>query len=129
MYKVIHYFTDMQDFDRPYHVGDVFPRNGMSVSDNRLAELSSKNNRQGKALIELVKPQNEPNTKLQDDFSKYMQPPTEESKVIANKYNKTIINRMSTSELKDLAKENGIDGAMEMTGGDLKKVLIEKFQL
>ena len=44
-------------------------------------------------------------------------------------YSKTEINRMSTAELKKLSKEQGIDNAEEMTGADLKKVLIEKFGL
>ena len=44
-------------------------------------------------------------------------------------YTKTDINRMSTAELKSLAKEQAIDGAEEMTGSELKKVLIEKFGL
>lgn len=44
-------------------------------------------------------------------------------------YTKTDINRLSTGELKALAKEQAIDGAEDMTGGDLKKVLIEKFGL
>lgn len=46
-----------------------------------------------------------------------------------NKHTKTEINRMSTAELQDLALENDIDGANEMTGAELKKVLIEKFGL
>ena len=46
-----------------------------------------------------------------------------------NQYTKTEINRMSTAELQSLAIENGIDGADEMTGADLKKVLIEHFKL
>ena len=46
-----------------------------------------------------------------------------------NQYTKTEINRMSTAELKALALENGVDGSDEMTGAELKKVLIEKFGL
>ena len=46
-----------------------------------------------------------------------------------NQYTKTEINRMSTSELQELALENDIDGAEQMTGAELKKVLIEKFGL
>ena len=46
-----------------------------------------------------------------------------------NKYTKTEINRMSTAELQALALENGIEDADEMTGAELKKVLIEKFVL
>ena len=46
-----------------------------------------------------------------------------------NQYTKTEINRMSTAELQTLALENGIDGSNEMTGAELKKVLIGKFGL
>ena len=46
-----------------------------------------------------------------------------------NQYTKTEINRMSTAELQELALENGVDGSNEMTGAELKKVLIEKFGL
>ena len=53
--------------------------------------------------------------------------PQEEAK--QNQYTKTEINRMSTAELQTLALENGVDGSDEMTGAELKKVLIEKFGL
>ena len=46
-----------------------------------------------------------------------------------NQYTKTEINRMSTAELQALALENSIDGSDEMTGAELKKVLIEHFGL
>ena len=50
-------------------------------------------------------------------------------KLVHNGRTKTEINRMSTAELKSLAIENDIDGADEMTGAGLKKVLIEHFKL
>lgn len=46
-----------------------------------------------------------------------------------NGLTKTDINRMSTAELKELAEKEEIDGFEEMTGAELKKVLIEKFGL
>ena len=46
-----------------------------------------------------------------------------------NQYTKTEINRMSTAELQTLALENDVDGAEQMTGAGLKKVLIEHFKL
>ena len=46
-----------------------------------------------------------------------------------NQYTKTEINRMSTAELQTLALENGVDGSNEMTGAELKKILIEHFGL
>ena len=55
MYKVIHFFTDLQDNGKAYSAGDTFPRTGASVSEKRLKELATANNKQGKPLIELVR--------------------------------------------------------------------------
>lgn len=54
MYKVVRYFTDLQDNNHEYKAGDIFPRKGLTVSDERLEELSSKKNKQGVVLIEKV---------------------------------------------------------------------------
>ena len=54
MYKVIKYFTDLQDNNYAYYVGDTFPRNGVEVDAERIAELSSDKNLQGVPLIEEV---------------------------------------------------------------------------
>ena len=54
MYKVIKFFTDLQDDNHPYNVGDIFPRKGLKVTEERLLELSSGSNKQGVALIEKV---------------------------------------------------------------------------
>lgn len=54
MYKVIEYFTDLQDRSRKYHAGDTFPREGLIVSKERLEELSTDKNRRGIPLIEKV---------------------------------------------------------------------------
>ena len=54
MYKVIEYFTDSQDNEYQYHVGDTFPREGVEVSKERLTELSTTNNRRGIVAIERV---------------------------------------------------------------------------
>lgn len=44
-------------------------------------------------------------------------------------HTKTDINRMSTAELKTIAKEQGIKNAENMTGADLKVELIKKLGL
>lgn len=54
MYKVIKYFTDLQDGNHPYNVGDVFPREGFEVLPSRIKELAGKKNRQGEPLIEEI---------------------------------------------------------------------------
>ena len=54
MYKVIKYFTDMQDNNFAYQVGDEYPRKGMSVLQSRINELAGSKNRQGVPLIEEI---------------------------------------------------------------------------
>ena len=54
MYKVIKSFTDLQDNNYAYYVGDTFPRNGVEVGAERVAELSSDKNLQGVPLIEEI---------------------------------------------------------------------------
>ena len=54
MYKVIKSFTDLQDNNYAYYVGDTFPHNGIEVGAERIAELSSDKNLQGVPLIEEV---------------------------------------------------------------------------
>lgn len=52
MYKVIKPFYDLKDNNHVYSVGDTFPRNGVEVGAERIAELSSDKNLQGVPLIE-----------------------------------------------------------------------------
>ena len=54
MYKVIKSFTDLQDNNYAYYVGDTFPRNGVEVYSERIAELESDKNRLGVPLIEEI---------------------------------------------------------------------------
>lgn len=121
-YKVIHFFTDLQDNNHPYKVGDYFPRLGKDVSANRINELATDKNKQGKPLIRKV----EEETKKADDFSQHMTPPEEVAEV---SYTKTEINRMTTAKLRETAKGEGIADAEELTGGELKKLLIEHYGL
>ena len=54
MYRVIKYFTDLQDNDHEYNVGDIYPHNKKNVSASRIKELSTDKNRRGVPLIEKV---------------------------------------------------------------------------
>ena len=54
MYRVIKSFTDLQDNNYAYYVGDTFPRNGVEVGAERIAELASYKNRRGIPLIEEI---------------------------------------------------------------------------
>ena len=55
-YKVIKLFTDLHDNDYLYNVGDTFPRKGISVTEERIAELSGSDNKQHTPLIKKVEP-------------------------------------------------------------------------
>lgn len=54
MFRVIKHFTDMQDNNFAYNVGDEYPRKGMNVLPSRIKELASNKNRQGCPLIEEI---------------------------------------------------------------------------
>lgn len=54
MYKVIKSFTDLQDNNFAYQVGDEYPRKGMSVLQSRINELASNKNLQKTPLIEEI---------------------------------------------------------------------------
>lgn len=53
-YTVIRHFTDLQDEGYKYKEGDVYPREGYTPSFERIAELSSENNKQKTVLIMAV---------------------------------------------------------------------------
>lgn len=65
-----------------------------------------------------IKPQEVLETKVEEVKEVVAEMPT---------YSKTEINRMSTADLKKLAKENGLDESM--SGSEIKKELIKKFEL
>lgn len=54
MYKVIKLFADLNDGCHVYNPGDVYPREGVEVSDERIKELSGSLNKRGEPLIELT---------------------------------------------------------------------------
>lgn len=54
MYKVIKHFIDLHDNDHSYEEGDIFPREGITVKPERIAELAGSNNKQKTPLIVLV---------------------------------------------------------------------------
>lgn len=52
MYRVIKRFIDLKDGNHAYSVGDVFPRDGIDATSERIEELASDRNRLGVPLIE-----------------------------------------------------------------------------
>ena len=53
MYKAVKAFRDLKT-NLVYAVGDTFPRNGVEVDAERIAELASDKNRLGVPLIEEI---------------------------------------------------------------------------
>lgn len=119
MYEVIHYFTDLQDNEYPYNVGDIFPRDGLTVSEERLKELSGSNNKQHKPLIKFVEeelPFSDNDIELEGDSA-------------GKKYTKSEIQRMNKAELLEIAKNTGVEGADDMTRAELAEYLLNVFGL
>lgn len=74
MYRVIKYFTDLQDNNHAYHVGDIYPREGFAPSEKRVKELLSGENKRKVKLIEEV-----PKTPLKGEESPQNEPQIEEA--------------------------------------------------
>lgn len=51
IYKVIYPFKDLQDNEHIYNVGDIYPRDNVTVSKDRLNELKTSRNKIGVPLI------------------------------------------------------------------------------
>lgn len=62
MYRVTKHFTDLQDNGHAYDEGEKFPRDGVTVTADRIKELSTSANRRGIALIEEVRGEEETET-------------------------------------------------------------------
>jgi hypothetical protein len=54
MFRVVKLFTDLQDDNHKYEVGDEYPRLGFKPSLARIKELCGTDNRRGRAVIEEV---------------------------------------------------------------------------
>jgi hypothetical protein len=85
MYRVIRYFTDLQDNDYAYNVGDVYPRQGIVVSSERITELASAENLQRVPLIEEVKAKSEPVADVTDEETADDEPLEDETPDIERK--------------------------------------------
>lgn len=114
-YKVIRFFTDLQDNDYAYKTGDKFPRDGVQVSPARVAELSGSNNKQGVPLITFVKDEKKPEKKLAD------------KKTV--EYSKAEISKFSAQKLRDFGTKIGVKDVDDKTASELKKEIIELLKL
>ena len=76
MYQVMEYFVDLYDADHEYHPGDIFPREGISVSEERLKELAGSDNKRGMPLIAEIpdEPEQPEGTGTNTDLAKATEP-------------------------------------------------------
>lgn len=80
MYRVKKQFTDLQDNRYAYHEGDIFPREGLEVSAERLAELAGTKNRRGISLIEEIIDEPLPFTEEPEEAAEVAEEPKEKPK-------------------------------------------------
>lgn len=104
-YRVVKYFEDLQDNSHAYYVGDVFPRVGMAVSEERLEELMSTDNKQHAQLIQYEEDE-----------------PMENGEPESKTYTEEELSEMTSKEIKSLAAELGY----EIARGS-KSDIIEQF--
>jgi len=111
-YVVTRSFTD-KDTKEHYAVGEKYPRSG-SVSKERLAELSSDNNKRGMALIEKVRKKEEVKEESKEEVSCLV--------------TRDEVEKMKFFAVKSLATKNGID-VDGKNAAELKAEIIEKLNL
>lgn len=116
-YRVIEAFVDLLDDNHLYQVGDTFPRPGKDVTLSRINELASADNKLGMPLIKFA----DKAAKVEKKVEK--KEVSLEEKVKSSGLTKTDINRMSTAELQEVAKNFDVKDAEEMSGNQIKKML------
>lgn len=114
-YEVIRYFTDAQDNEHAYHEGDIYPRDGLNVSEQRIKNLMSGNNFQGIGLIKPIK--GKPGRK-----------PKVEKTETKTELSAEDIQKMPFMKLKSVAKQNGIE-VDDKEASDIRADLIKKLGL
>lgn len=123
MYRVIRFFTDAQDSEHAYFVGDTYPRKGVAPSDERIKNLLSGNNFQKVPLIELVK-----DAVAEDEVSEEVE--TKDQNKVESEVTWTAeeIQKMPFMKLKSIAKKNDVE-VKDREAKDIRADLIEKLGL
>jgi len=96
-YRVVEFFTDLTDNNYAYHTGDKFPRDGVVVGEERFSELSSENNKLGRAVIERV----------DDEPEVVEETPVDDATEGEEKYTEEKLSELTAREIKILAAERG----------------------
>lgn len=115
MYRAISYFTDLQDNNRAYNAGDIFPRSGHIVTLERLQELSSSKNRRGRPVIVYEPDETDVvESKAEDTAEPEVEPEVETTPDFSN---------MTKAQLMAYAEENGIDVSSARTRKAILEIL------
>lgn len=125
MYRVIRFFTDAQDSEHAYFVGDTYPRKGVAPSDERIKNLLSGNNFQKVPLIELVKDAVAEEEVIEESKVETKDETKAESEVT---WTAEEIQKMPFMKLKSIAKKNDVE-VKDREAKDIRADLIEKLGL
>ena len=132
-YEVIRDFHDAQDAGHSYHVGDLYPRDGVAPSDQRIKDLLSENNFYNIAVIKpyngepkAVKvevPKEDPKVEMPEEKPEAEPKEVENAGEVA--WTEEDINKMPFMKLKSVAKQNGID-VEDKKAAEIRAELIAK---
>lgn len=105
--KVLESFTDLQDDNRIYFKGDVYPaKDAKAPTEDRFNALASTDNKRGKALIEIIKEGISTKTDV------------EPTPVAADNFE-----GMTVAQLKDIAEGKGLEGYSSMKKAELIELI------
>lgn len=78
-------FDDLQDNEYRYEPGDIYPREGIEPTEERINELSTENNKRGVQLITAIKTAKNDTEKAKEDTQKPTEATKKKSPAKANK--------------------------------------------
>ena len=103
IYRAVEFFTDLQDKNHAYKVGDVYPRKGLVVDNKRIYELLGSDNKQHRPVI---------TAEVVDDEIPFTE----------KKYTTKQLESMTIAQIEELAKERGY-----VLNSTLKADIIDEF--
>lgn len=116
MYRAVTYFVDRLDGNHAYKPGDIFPRQGIEVSEERINQLLTGNNNANLVVIEEVKDVNDVKEVIEIEEAE------EEVPFAPKKYTAKQLESMKVADIEELAYELGYE-----INATLKADIIKEF--